>query len=125
MTSFPIIVAMGVARGLLGVASIVAPSPCARLLGFPPGSDTPTARVFARLFGVRNIGLGVLVAYAVLHKELLGFMLLFNAAIDIVDLGAIAVPIVRRQGINRAAWSMIGFALSAALAWVVAYLSMS
>jgi hypothetical protein len=125
MNTLPIVVAMGVARGLLGVASIVAPSPCARLLGFPPGSDTPTARVFARLFGVRNIGLGVLVSYAVLHRELLGFMLLFNAAIDIFDLAAIAVPIVRRQGINRAAWSMTGFALSAALAWVVAYFSMS
>jgi hypothetical protein len=125
MTTSAIIVAMGVARALLGGASILAPSPCARLLGFPPGSDTPTARIFARLFGVRNIGLGVLVAYGVAHRELLGFMLLFNAAIDIFDLGAIAVPIVRRQGINRAAWSMVAFALPAALAWVVAYLSMS
>ena len=62
-----IIFVMGVGRILLGIAPFVAARPSARLLGFPVDHDNPTTRLMARLFGVRDIGLGVLVFYGLQH----------------------------------------------------------
>lgn len=109
---------MGVGRILLGLAPFVAAGPSARLLGFPTSHDNPTTRLMGRLFGVRDVGLGVLVFYALRHPEILPFVLLFNALTDFGDLLAIAIPLVRRQGIDRAALASAGFALPAGLAWL-------
>jgi uncharacterized protein YjeT (DUF2065 family) len=113
-----IIAAMGVGRVLLGLAPFVAARHSSRLIGFPESHDTPTARLMARFFGVRDVGLGVLVFYALRHPAVLSFVLLFNALTDFGDLLAIAIPLVRREGIDRAAWTSAGFALPAGLAWL-------
>lgn len=117
-TLHTVIAAMGVGRILLGVAPFVAAGPVARLLGFPAGQDTPTARLMARWFGVRDIALGVLVFHALATPSELPFVLVFNACVDFGDLVAILVPLVRRQGIDRAAWSSAGFALPAGIGWL-------
>ena len=114
-----LIAAMGVGRILLGLAPFIAARPSAALLGFPVAHDTPTTRLMARFFGVRDVGLGVLIFYALGHAETLRFILLFNSLTDFGDLFAIAIPLVRRQGIDRAAWSSAAFALPAGLAWLV------
>jgi hypothetical protein len=117
-----VITAMSLGRIALGVAPFLAAGPSARLLGFPAGHDTPTTRLMARFFGVRDIGLGVLALWALRNPEALPFALAFNAAMDAGDLVAAAIPLVRRQGIDRAA---IGSALLGAFggtAWLVAYL---
>jgi hypothetical protein len=116
-----ILFAMGIGRVVLGLAPFVAAGPSARLLGFPMQHDTPTTRLMARLFGVRDVGLGVLVFYALGHPEALGFILLFNALTDFGDLVAIAIPLVRRHGIDRAAIASAAFALPAGLAWLTAF----
>jgi uncharacterized protein YjeT (DUF2065 family) len=113
-----VIAAMGVGRVLLGLAPFVAARGSARLLGFPEAQDTPTARLMARFFGVRDVGLGVLVFYALNHPPALPFVLLFNALTDFGDLVAIAIPIARREGIDRAAWSSAAFALPAGIGWL-------
>ena len=74
----------------------------------------------ARFFGVRDVGLGVLVFYALGHVAVLPFILLFNALTDFGDLSAIAIPLVRRQGIDRTAWTSAAFALPAGIAWLTA-----
>src|SRR4029077_7380829 len=94
--------------------------PSARLLGFPAAHDNPTTRLMARWFGVRDVGLGVLVFWALRHPETLPFVILFNAAADFGDLFAIGIPLVRRQGIDRAALVSSCFALPAGLAWCLA-----
>ena len=116
-----ILVAMGVGRIVIGLAPFVAAGPSSRLLGFPRHHDNPTTRLMARLFGVRDIGLGVLIFYGVGHPELLGFLVLFNAFTDFGDLLAIGTPLVRRQGIDRAALASAAFALPAGLAWLAVY----
>jgi hypothetical protein len=113
-----IIFAMGIGRVVLGLVPFVAARRSAALLGFPQAHDTPTTRLMARFFGVRDVGLGVLVFYALSHPAVLTFVLLFNALTDFGDLGAIAIPLLRRQGIDRAAWSSVGFALPAGIAWL-------
>ncbi len=113
-----VIFAMGVGRILLGVAPFFAAGPTSRLLGFPPEHDTPTARLMARWFGVRDVGLGVLVFWALRHVDALPFVLVFNAAADFGDLFAIAIPLVKRQGIDRAAIASSFFALPAGIGWL-------
>ena len=110
--------AMGVGRVLLGLAPFVAAELSTRLLGFPPEHDNPTSRLMARFFGVRDVGLGVLIFHGLAHTEQLPFLLLFNALTDFGDLFAIAIPLVRRQGIDRAALGSAAFALPAGLAWL-------
>jgi hypothetical protein len=113
-----LIFAMGVGRILLGLAPFVAATSASNLMGFPREHDNPTSVLMARFFGVRDIGLGVLVFYGLKHPETLAFLLLFNALTDFGDLFAIAIPLARRQGIDRAAWTSAGFALPAGLAWL-------
>jgi hypothetical protein len=116
-----IIFAMGVGRIILGVIPFIAAGPSSRLLGFPKGHDNATSRLMARFFGVRDVGLGALVFYGLGHDAALPFILLFNAAMDLGDLVAIGIPLVKRQGIDRAAWMSTGFALPAGLAWLTMF----
>ena len=117
-----IIFAMGVGRVVLGIAPFVAIRTGARLLGVPDAHDSPTTRLMARFFGVRDVGLGVLVFYALRHPATLPFILLFNAAMDVGDLLATVVPLARRQGIDRTAWTSLAFALPAGLGWLTMFL---
>jgi len=122
MTLSTIIAAMGLGRIALGLAPFVAAGPASRLLGFPAAHDTATARLMGRFFGVRDIGLGVLAFYAIAHPEVAPFIFLFNAAMDAGDLIAIAIPLVRRQGIDRAAVLSALFAATGGLGWILVWL---
>jgi hypothetical protein len=113
---------MGLGRIALGLAPFLAAGQSARLLGFPASHDNPTSRLMGRLFGVRDIGLGVLAFYAIKHPETAPFIFLFNAFMDLGDLIAIAIPLVKRQGIDRAAVMSAMFALIAVPSWFVLYL---
>jgi hypothetical protein len=110
---------MGVGRILLGLAPFVAARPVSLLLGVPKEHDNPTARLMGRLFGVRDIGLGVLVFFAIKHPDILPFVLVFNALTDFGDLFAILIPVVRRQGIDKAAGRFAAFALPAGVGWLL------
>jgi hypothetical protein len=117
-----IVSGMALARIALGLAPFFAAGPAARLLGFPASHDTATARLMGRFFGVRDIGLGVLVFYALRHPETAPFIFLFNAFMDAGDLVAILIPLVKRQGIDRAAAGSALFALTGGLGWVIVWL---
>lgn len=112
---------MGVMRILIGVAPFVAAGTTSRLLGFPATHDSPTARLMARFFGVRDAGLGVLAFFAVAHPETAAFVFLFNAGMDGGDLVSTAIPLVKRQGIDRAALASGAMALTGGLAWIVVW----
>jgi hypothetical protein len=112
------VILMGVGRALIGLAPFVAAGLTSRALGFPAEHDTATARLMARMFGVRDIGLGVLAWYAVAHVETAPFLFAFNAAMDAGDLLSISLPLVRRQGIDRAALRSAVFAVIGGSAWL-------
>jgi hypothetical protein len=101
----------------LGLAPFVAAGATSRMLGFPASHDTATARLMARFFGVRDIGLGVLALWSLRHPETMSFVLLFNAFMDAGDLFSTLIPLVKRQGIDRAAAVSALFALIGGLAW--------
>ncbi len=113
---------MALGRIALGLAPFIAAGSTARLLGFPAHHDTATARLMGRFFGVRDIGLGVLAFYAIKHPETAPFIFLFNAFMDAGDLFAISIPLMKRQGIDRAALLSALFALTGGLAWITVWL---
>jgi len=113
---------MGLGRIALGLAPFVAAGPSSRLLGFPASHDTATARLMGRFFGVRDIGLGVLAFWGLRHPEALPFVMLFNAFMDLGDLVSIAIPLVKRQGIDRAAALSAMFAFTGGAAWLIVWL---
>lgn len=116
------VVAMGIGRIAIGLAPFLAAGPTSRLLGFPASHDNATARLMARWFGVRDIGLGVLAFYALRHPEAAPFLFLFNALMDAGDLLAIAMPVAARRGIDRAAGRSAMFALTGGLGWLALWL---
>jgi hypothetical protein len=121
MTHF-ILTGMALGRIAIGLAPFVAAGPASRMLGFPSSHDNATARLMGRFFGVRDIGLGVLVLWALRHPEALPFTLLFNAFMDFGDLMSTAIPLVRRQGIDRGAAGSALMASSAGVLWIVMWL---
>lgn len=116
-----IVILMGVGRIAIGLAPFVAAGAASRALGFPASHDSPTARLMGRFFGVRDAGLGVLAFYAVAHPATASFIFLFNAAMDGGDLVSVAIPLVRRDGITRAALASAAFALVGGLAWLTVW----
>jgi len=113
---------MGLGRIALGLAPFLTAGPASRLLGFPASHDTATARLMGRFFGVRDIGLGVLAFWGLRHTEALPFVMLFNAFMDLGDLVSISIPLVKRQGIDRAATLSALFALTGGMAWLIVWL---
>ncbi|MEO8704484.1 MAG: DUF4267 domain-containing protein [Kofleriaceae bacterium] len=123
MSTFDVVIAaMGLGRIALGLAPFVAAGPASRMLGFPNTHDNATARLMGRLFGVRDIGLGVLAFYALKHPEVAPFLFLFNAFMDLGDLFAVTIPLIKRQGIDRGAVLSGLFALIGGVSWLVVYL---
>lgn len=116
-----IIWAMSIGRVMLGIAPFFFAKASSRLLGFPEAHDTPTTRLMARFFGVRDIGLGVLAYYATQHQETASFLFLFNALMDAGDLTAISIPLIKKQGIDRAAWMSFSFAFIGGISWLIAW----
>ena len=108
----------GLIRIVIGLAPILGARVTARWLGFPDEHDNPTARLMGRLFGVRDIGLGVIAFGALAGKVDLGFALLFNAATDLADVVMIAVPLARRDCIDRPALLSLSMAAGGGLVWV-------
>ena len=106
-------------RIAIGAAALLAPGPTSRLLGFPASQDSPTARLMARLFGVRDVALGVLVLRARRDPDFARFLYRLNAIVDAGDAASMAVSVIARQGIDRAAFSGSIPALSAIVGWSV------
>jgi hypothetical protein len=117
-----VVSAMALGRIALGLAPFVAAGPASRMLGFPKSHDTATARLMGRFFGVRDIGLGALVFYALKHPETAPFIFAFNAFMDLGDLVAIGIPLVKREGIDRAAIYSAMFAATGMIGWILVYL---
>lgn len=110
--------AMGIGRMLIGIAPIAAPALTSKLLRFPQEHDNATARLMGRFFGIRDIGLGVLVIYAASNLELLRWIFLFQAATDAGDALAIA-PNLRDPKMRRAAAASLTFALGGGSLWLI------
>ncbi len=105
----------------LTVGGLIAlmPSLAMKVGGAPLGADTPTSRYWARLFGVRNAVLGVLIWDARDDRARLGRLATLNACTEIFDSVAALIPLVKRQGVDRSALAALPASVVTASALLV------
>lgn len=117
-----IVIVLSVVRIGIGLAPILFANLTRRIMKLPPEHDTGTTRLMARLFGVRDVGLGVLGISAAYYPDWLGLVCLFNAAIDGADAMAIAHPLLEGDKLVSSAYRGLAFALSGLFLWTGAWL---
>ena len=100
--------AMLAERVLVGGAAALAPGALLQGFGIDPSEDSPTLRYFARLFGIRNAVMGVLIWQVRNDPRLLARMAAVNAATEALDALAAAVPLATGKTKPQAAAGAIG-----------------
>ena len=100
--------AMLAERVLVGGAAALAPGALLQSFGIDPSEDSPTLRYFARLFGIRNAVMGVLIWQVRNDPRLLARMAAVNAATEALDALAAAVPLATGKTKPQAAAGAIG-----------------
>ena len=111
---------LGIVRLVIGLMPIFAFGKMTALAGFSREQSTPMAQLFARLFGNRDLGLAFLVFATLSNPRILSLALFFNAAYDALDACAIAVPLLKKQGISRPAVIFLAFALTGVVVFPLA-----
>jgi hypothetical protein len=81
-------VAMTVERVLVGAAAIAAPGPLLTTFGAPAEMNNPALRYTTRLFGIRNVALGLQVWSARHDPARLQELAGQNAAVELTDMVA-------------------------------------
>ncbi|MFM9135939.1 MAG: DUF4267 domain-containing protein [bacterium] len=99
-------------RVTIGAAAALAPGPLLAAFGIADDEDSPTLRYFARLFGIRNAVLGVLLWQARNDPKRLGTLAAVNAATEILDAIAGSAPLVTRQGRDASAAAAVATSLA-------------
>jgi hypothetical protein len=99
------------------LVSLLAPTLLTRLPGFPQTEATTSAIVFARLFGVRDIGLGAVILYGIWHPELQLPIILLNGLTDAGDLLSFLLGIRVKPELSRPLGLCAGVAGGTMLLW--------
>lgn len=109
---------LGLARLAIGAGLWLAPRQAMAALGFDAGN--PQALALARLAGTRDLALGALAVVTADDSEQATKVLALNAAVDAGDALTFAIPLVRRDGIDRAALAGTASAAAATIlgAWL-------
>lgn len=112
----------------LGVGTLVAPAKTAALFGYPAHQQTAMTRLIGRWFGIREIVLAVLALLGhggatpissrqrEIGEREREFATL-NVVNDAIDAVAMAVPLVKREGIAKPQLLGIPIALAVSFGW--------
>lgn len=103
---------MVIERVVVGALVGLTPGLAVKLFGLPPEFDTPLVRYVGRIFGIRNAVLGAMLWEARDDPARLERLATLNALTEGVDAVSASVPLVRRQGMDRAAVSTFATSLS-------------
>lgn len=105
-------------RVTIGAAAALTPGPLLAAFGVAADEDSPTLRYFARLFGIRNAVLGVLLWQARNDPRRLETVAAVNAATEILDAVAGSVPLVTRQGRDASAIAAVATSLAVSAGFI-------
>lgn len=97
----------------LGAACVAAPGLVVRLLGFPDRS--PTARTFARMLGVRDLAMGLVLLATAGDPQAHRRAVQIAGLVDLGDVAAIAAGAATDGGMRAAAVRNLPFAGGSAL----------
>ena len=105
-------------RVTIGAAAALTPGPLLAAFGVAADEDSPTLRYFARLFGIRNAVLGVLLWQSRNDPRRLETVAAVNAATEILDAVAGSVPLVTRQGRDASAIAAVATSLAVSAGFI-------
>jgi hypothetical protein len=110
--------ALAIERVATGGLAAIAPD---RALGAiaAQGSDSEAARYVARLLGIRQLMLGVMLWQSSADRAWLRRMATLNALTEALDAAATIVDMAKRRGGGRPSAAVVGAALSASSAFLV------
>src|SRR5215211_3150067 len=104
--------ALAIERVATGGLAAIAPARAIRTITTPK-SDTEAARYVARLLGIRQVVLGVMLWQSRHDRVWLRRMATLNALMEALDAAATLVALVQRRGGDRPSAATFGAALSA------------
>jgi hypothetical protein len=104
--------ALAIERVATGGLAAMAPARAIRTITTPK-SDTEAARYVARLLGIRQVVLGVMLWQSRHDRVWLRRMATLNALMEALDAAATLVALVQRRGVDRPSAATVGAALSA------------
>lgn len=114
-------VALGFCAGRAAIGSLALLAPgfgSQRVLGFPAAHQNTSARVAARLFGIRELVLAGYTAMQVQRDVHQPELYLANAAVDSADATVLTLTFLGRRGIARGAFTSALLAVPFAAAWL-------
>ena len=109
--------ALAIERVATGALAAMAPSRAIRAIATPK-SDTEAARYVARLLGIRQVVLGVMLLQARDDRVWLRRMATLNALMEALDAAATLLALVQRRGGDRLSAATVGAVLSASAAFL-------
>jgi hypothetical protein len=109
--------ALAIERMATGGLAAIAPARAIRTITTPK-SDTEAARYVARLLGIRQVMLGVMLWQSRHDRAWLRRMATLNALMEALDAVATLVALVQRRGGDRPSAATVGAALSASAAFL-------
>jgi hypothetical protein len=109
--------ALAIERVATGGLAAIAPARAIRTITTPK-SDTEGARYVARLLGVRQVVLGVMLWQSRHDRTWLRRMATLNALMEALDAAATLVALVQWRGGDRPSAATVGAALSASAAFL-------
>ena len=109
--------ALAIERVTTGGLAAIVPSRAIRTITTPK-SDTEAARYVARLLGIRQVVLGVMLWQSRHDRAWLRRMATLNALMEALDAAATLVALVQQRGGARPSAATVGAALSASAAFL-------
>jgi hypothetical protein len=109
--------ALAIERVATGGLAAIAPARAIRAITTPK-SDTEAARYVARLLGIRQLVLGVMLWQSRDDRAWLRRMATLNALMEALDAAATLLALVQRRGGDRPSAATVGAALSASAAFL-------
>ena len=109
--------ALAIERVTTGGLAAIVPGRAIRTITTPK-SDTEAARYVARLLGIRQVVLGVMLWQSRHDRAWLRRMATLNALMETLDAAATLVALVQRRGGDRPSAATVGAALSASAAFL-------
>ncbi len=107
-------VAMTVERVLVGAAAIAAPGPLLTTFGAPAELNNPALRYTTRLFGIRNVALGLQVWGARNDPDRLAQLAGQNAAVELTDMVAGSALLAGDSALRKPAVAVMATSISVA-----------